>query len=107
MKEAKSASDGLSAFTVRRVERLEARYGEEQVDMSFVLTLRPFSGRGSAKPELINGITILLRLAKVNKNLRVGFDLLGLCGARLLKYEANRHFVSGGEKSEINSGFRS
>ena len=69
MKEAKSASDGLSAFTVRRVERLEARYGEEQVDMSFVLTLRPFSGRGSVKPELINGINILLRLAKVNKNL--------------------------------------
>jgi len=26
----------------------------------------------------------------------VRFDLLGLCGARLLKYEANRHFVSGG-----------
>ena len=70
MKEAKSASDGLSAFTVRRVERLEARYGEEQVDMSFVLTLRPFSGRGSVKPELINGITILLRLVKVNKNSR-------------------------------------
>ena len=69
MKEAKSASDGLSAFTVRRVERLEARYGEEQVDMSFVLTLRPFSGRGSVKP-VINGITILLRLAKVNKNSR-------------------------------------
>lgn len=103
MKEAKSASDGLSAFTVRRVERLEARYGEEQVNMSFVLTLRPFSGRGSVKPELINGITILLRLAKVNK-ICMRLDLLGLCGARLLKYEANRHFVSGGEK--IRNEFR-
>ena len=67
VKEAKSASDGLSAFTVRRVERLEARYGEEQVDKSVVLTLRPLSRRGSVKPELINGITLLLGLARVNK----------------------------------------
>ena len=64
------ASDGLSAVTVRRVERSEARYGEEPVDKSVDLTLRPFTGRGSDKPELINGITILLRLIKVNKNSR-------------------------------------
>ena len=69
VKEAKFASDELSTSPYDEFERLEARYGEEQVDMSFVLTLRPFSGRGSVKP-VINGITILLRLAEVNKNLR-------------------------------------